>query len=263
MALKTINIKVIRIDGGTQARVEIDNSMVAEYADAIREKVKFPPMVVFHDGTDYWLADGFHRWHAYNTAGKTSAEIDVRDGTLRDAVLFSLGANGAHGLRRSNADKRKSVESMLADVEWATWSDHKIADACGVSQPFVSGIRTPKPITVISTPPKKEADKVESDSSQPASKPDVTPAVDPESYGPDAAELEANAAEERAYVASMEKVIESDDKMAAAAIEIKRLNSLVKVLESRNAGLMNEKNEAIRMAKSWQRKYEQASKEAA
>lgn len=136
--MKTINIKTIRIDGGTQSRVEINNEIVTEYAEAIKTGSEFPAVVVFNDGVDNWLADGFHRFHAHNQAGKTSIAVDVRPGTVRDAKLFSFGANGRHGQRPTNADKRKSVSEMLADSEWATWSQHKIADTCGVSVSFVS-----------------------------------------------------------------------------------------------------------------------------
>lgn len=141
MTLKTVNIKAIRIDGGTQSRVEIDDDIVSEYADAIKAKAVFPPMVVFYDGAEHWLADGFHRWHALNKAGKASTEIEIRIGTRREAVLFSFGVNGTHGMRRTNADKRKAVESMLNDPEWAAWSDNKIAETCGVSHPFVAEVR--------------------------------------------------------------------------------------------------------------------------
>ena len=34
--MKTINIKTIRIDGGTQSRVEINNEIVTDYAEAIK-----------------------------------------------------------------------------------------------------------------------------------------------------------------------------------------------------------------------------------
>lgn len=141
MKLKTINVKAIRIDGGTQSRVEINDETVNEYADAIKAKAVFPPMVVFYDGADHWLADGFHRWHALNKAGKASTEIDLRIGTRREAVLFSFGVNRTHGMRRTNADKRKAVVSMLDDPEWAAWSDNKIADTCGVSNHFVGDVR--------------------------------------------------------------------------------------------------------------------------
>jgi predicted RNase H-like nuclease (RuvC/YqgF family) len=65
----------------------------------------------------------------------------VREGTLRDAILFSFSANGTHGLRRTAADKRKAVMAMLEDIEWQDWSDREIARQCCVSHPFVSAIR--------------------------------------------------------------------------------------------------------------------------
>ncbi|WBY00517.1 hypothetical protein PE066_13690 [Ramlibacter tataouinensis] len=140
-SIKKLNIGVIRIDGGTQARAEVAKAVVADYAERIRAGVKFPPVVVFHDGAEYWLADGFHRLQAHLTAQREVIEVDVREGALREAILFSLGANAAHGLRRSNEDKRKVVETMLRDAEWVQWSDRKIAEICGVSHNFVSDRR--------------------------------------------------------------------------------------------------------------------------
>lgn len=75
--MKTINIKTIRTDGGTQSRVEINNEIVTEYAEAIKAGAEFPAVVVFNDGVDNWLADGFHRFHAHNQAGKTSISADM------------------------------------------------------------------------------------------------------------------------------------------------------------------------------------------
>lgn len=45
-------------------------------------------------------------------------------------------------MRRTNADKRRAVETLLRDDEWGKWSDNEIARRCGVSQPFVSKLRT-------------------------------------------------------------------------------------------------------------------------
>ena len=36
----------------------------------------------------------------------------------------------AHGLRRSNADKRRAVLTLLNNEEWAKWSAREIAKAC-------------------------------------------------------------------------------------------------------------------------------------
>lgn len=131
----------IRVDGGTQPRSAIDQNIVAEYAEALKAGAKFPPVTVFHDGADHWLGDGFHRFHAHRHAGLDSIAAEIRTGTQRDAVLFSVGANAAHGLRRSNEDKRKAVLTLLEDAEWSQWSDRKIAEVCGVSHPLVAGVR--------------------------------------------------------------------------------------------------------------------------
>lgn len=134
--------ELIRIDGGTQPRAKVDETVVAEYAEAIREGVKFPELVVFSDGADIWLADGFHRYHAFRAAGIEDVPVFIRNGTRRDAVLYSVGANAHHGLRRSNEDKRKAVQTLLADPEWAAWSDREIAKACNVTHPFVGSVRS-------------------------------------------------------------------------------------------------------------------------
>ena len=56
-------------------------------------------------------------------------------------MLYSVGANATHGLPRSNADKRRAVETLLRDDEWAQWSDSEIARRAAVSQPFVGKVR--------------------------------------------------------------------------------------------------------------------------
>ena len=136
-----IEIEKIRIDGGTQARAAINYTVVDEYAAIIREGDDFDPVVVYHDGAEYWLADGFHRYHAYRKAMAIEMPAEIRQGSLRDAVLFSLGSNATHGLRRTNADKEKAVMTMLKDGEWAAWSDREIARRCVVNNHFVARIR--------------------------------------------------------------------------------------------------------------------------
>ena len=141
MERKLLGIDVIRIDGGTQSREKIDEAVVGEYAGLIGEGVTFPAVRVYFDGIAHYLADGFHRYHAHRKAGKGSIEADVEKGTLRDAILYSLGANHEHGLRRTNADKRKAVQAMLDDFEWQEWSNGEIARRCHVSEFLVSTMR--------------------------------------------------------------------------------------------------------------------------
>jgi hypothetical protein len=97
--------------------------------------------VVFFDGAEYWLADGFHRIIAAETLGLVEIAADVRPGGRRDAILYAVGANAAHGLKRTNRDKRNAVMVLLKDPEWDQWSDREIARRCAVSDRFVNGVR--------------------------------------------------------------------------------------------------------------------------
>lgn len=135
-------------DGGTQMRAGMDAATVTEYEQAIKDFVgwPFPPVIVYHDGAKYWLADGFHRLNAAVRAGLDAIPAEVRAGTRRDAILHAAGANAAHGLRRTNDDKRRAAETLLRDSEWSQWSDRAIAEACGVSPVFVGKLR--KELTV-------------------------------------------------------------------------------------------------------------------
>lgn len=134
-------ISQIRRDGGTQPRLGLHTETVMEYAEAMRAGAVFPDVVVFYDGKEYWLADGFHRVAAVLACDHQLINADVRQGQRRDAVLYSVGANSDHGLRRNNADKRRAVETLLRDEEWCKWSDREIARRAAVSQPFVSSVR--------------------------------------------------------------------------------------------------------------------------
>jgi len=138
---ENIELARIRTDGGTQSRVELNLFTVDEYAKAMAEGVIFPPPVVFYDGEYFWLADGFHRIAGSKQAEKETVDVEVIEGTRRDAVLYSVGSNASHGLRRTNEDKRKAVRTLLYDDEWAQWSDREIARRCGVSNFTVSKMR--------------------------------------------------------------------------------------------------------------------------
>jgi FtsZ-binding cell division protein ZapB len=135
------NIEAIRIDKGTQSRVAISQDTVDDYARQMDDGAKFPPVIVFHDGLEYYLADGFHRYFANVKLKNKGIAADIINGTLREAILYSLKANKAHGLRPSNEDKRNAVIKMLNDHEWKEWSDREIARHCGVSHVFVAKMR--------------------------------------------------------------------------------------------------------------------------
>ena len=136
----------INTTGGTQMRAGTDDATVFEYGQAMVAMGgwgTFPPAIAYHDGKDYWLADGFHRVAAFLESfpdPKRTVPVEVRAGTRRDAVLHAAGANANHGLRRTNQDKRRAVETLLRDEEWRQWSLREIARTCAVSEGFVHKI---------------------------------------------------------------------------------------------------------------------------
>jgi hypothetical protein len=136
-----LELRHIRLNGGTQSRASIDPATVETYADAYTAGAFLPPIVVYFDGEDYWLADGFHRVHAAERAELEEIEVEIRQGTQRDAILHSVGANAEHGLRRTRADKRRAVETLLRDPEWSTWSNRAIAEAAKVHHELVAQVR--------------------------------------------------------------------------------------------------------------------------
>ena len=139
---------VIKLDPGLQSRDATDERVVDEYAAALRDGATFPAVVLYHDGTEYWCADGWHRVLAARAVDLEEIDADVREGSRRDALRHSLGANTTHGLRRTSADKRRAVTIALADPEWAELSDREIARLCGVSHTFVAQLRRPRVATL-------------------------------------------------------------------------------------------------------------------
>lgn len=196
MPTKSLNLAAIRIDGGTQSRVSINQDAVAEYAMVIADSdtppsIPLPAITVFFDGADYWLADGFHRLFAHKSTGKASILADVLTGTCRDAVLYSLAANTVHGLRPNNDDKRKAVGIMLADPEWSKLSIREIAKHCGVSHTLVLRMQKPEPTAPepAKTQPQSGASSTASDDRTPKSGTSSTKAA------PELTEKQAEAAQ--------------------------------------------------------------------
>jgi uncharacterized ParB-like nuclease family protein len=119
----------------------VDEAIATEYAEAIGNGAKLPPVVVFKEGETYRLADGWHRMRAHELAGKTEIVCDVRKGDERECRLYAVGANASHGARRTKADRWRAVEMLLRDPAWAIWSDREIAKQAAVDPKFVAPVR--------------------------------------------------------------------------------------------------------------------------
>lgn len=270
-----LELSRIRIDGGTQSRVELNNATVEEYSEAMAEGAAFPPVVVFFDGANHWLADGFHRYFGADHAGIDSIAADVRNGTQQDAQLFSFSVNADHGLRRSNADKRKSVTGALKHPVSSKWSDNQIAKHCGVHHSTVGDVRrslaesaSDKPAertyttkhgttavmntaNVGKSKPAQTQAAAPAPASAPTASPKATPAEEiPEDDGPSAEEIAAQVAAEEADRALVAKLLDSNEPLAELAEENKQLKAEIAQLKLARDGYMNRCNEAIALVKS-------------
>ena len=147
-----MKLSQIKINPDLQLRVNLNKDTIAEYSEALRNGAKFPPMVLFHDGKEYHLVDGNHRYFAYKDAGIEIVDAKVIEGTYRQALEYAFGVNNDHGLRLTAADKRKKILRAFDDIEWVDYSDRQIASMCKVSRDLVSRVRSelgkPKPEAV-------------------------------------------------------------------------------------------------------------------
>lgn len=185
--MKKLNILNIRTDGGTQPRVKLDQDLVKEYAEVMREGVVFPPVEVFHDGSEYWLVDGFHRYFALRANAVTTIEAEVITGTLREAQFYAWKANNKHGNRLKAEDIRAILRIMLTDEEYSKWSNVKIAKELNVSSMTVGRVRVamqeeakqPAQTTVTyvdkhGNTTTMKTDKIKNKTQRPTTKPDLT-----------------------------------------------------------------------------------------
>ena len=248
-----MNLKEIRIDGGTQSREKMNEDMIAEYAEAHLNGAIFPPLEVFFDGIHYYLVDGFHRYFMYQRVKVKEVEVKVHKGTLRDAQFYSLGVNDGHGLRRSNADKRKAVKIILDDLEWQDLSDNQIAKACRVSNTFVANMRKesassrPQKKTVSIKGSKRTMDTSKIGKTKPTEKPEEKPEEDLDEYDPkddQIAELSFSNEElrfENEVFKSKEVILSGDQ--AKIDEEITRLRNQVKALEAELRAVKNSRDQ--------------------
>jgi ParB-like chromosome segregation protein Spo0J len=127
MKMIEVPLDEIQLDERAQPRCELNPSIVDEYAEPLKAGATLAPIDVFKGPEGIILADGYHRFRAAQVAELSHLPATVHEGGRRDAILFAVGANATHGLRRTNADKRRAVLTLLHDPEWRQWSDSEIA----------------------------------------------------------------------------------------------------------------------------------------
>jgi ParB-like chromosome segregation protein Spo0J len=259
----------ITVDSSLQGRCKLNQEVVDEYSETLREGGKLPAITVFRVGSSHYLVDGWHRYFAHKKAGLADIEVNVIEGTMREATLYAVGANDDHGLRRTNDDKRKAVMMLLDDLEWSEWSDREIAKAAKVSFMTVGRIRkslgiAPEQVKAV-LKGKETTVKVErnNDDRQHAQ-------IEQEAFENEiTAEMEAIVEENesltrRLAVAAMEA---TDEEKRLAEGQLMEMAAQIKTLEATNRSLkatsdmyMNQVSDLKDQVKYWKRRAEKAEK---
>ena len=147
-----VKLDSLELSAGTQMRVQLDEDAVREYSEAMTldpdskhirgiQNELWTPLTVYTDGTHRWLADGFHRTAAAKALGFEEFQAKLIPGELKDAILHAVGANAAHGIRRSNEDKYLAVRTAFVELGMLDHSDRAVSKAVGVSPTFVGKVR--------------------------------------------------------------------------------------------------------------------------
>ena len=261
MTKRTVRLDQIRIDGDTQFRKTISQKNINYYAECMEDGDVFPPMEVTFDGSEYWLWNGFHRYHAYSKVGIDEVEIDYRPGTQEDAQDLALGANSDHGFGLTKADKKNKVQWVLSQERYKDFSNIQIANLCKVSDTFVAAERNP------AVRQKQQQNRLThyqkklgsgSTGAEESGSTGVEPQTDPkpsilDGTEPSEDELQANELTMKADMDAIHKLLESDEELATAFAEIKRLNHLVAQKDVRIAAIMREKSECIKLCQKLQK----------
>jgi site-specific DNA-methyltransferase (adenine-specific) len=151
---QVLQLDEIILDESLWSRADgLRQDVIDEYREALQRGEKFPEITVFFDGKFHFLVDGWYRYFAYQLEQIQTVETLIYQGSLREALLFSATINQRHGVRRSQADKRRAVEILLKDEEWSQWSDRTIGRHCGVDHKTVAKYRQQYLITSLGNSP--------------------------------------------------------------------------------------------------------------
>jgi len=275
-----LELDKIRLDGDTQPRESIIEELVKHYTELVLDGVEMTPVTVFFDGKHYWLGDGFHRYHAHKNAGFNDIEVEVINGTKRKAWIFSLSANGRHGMPRTLKDRRNSVIRALNDVELSGKSDRELAKICDVSRMTVGRVR--KELELANAPqpakPETKAETKEEKQEQVIQAGAEAPPPD-ETYDPKEDMLKEMAAEHQEMAKENAKLKDqlaikqlpaSEDAKVEIETTIKDLRKQVEVLEREVRAVTLSRNDyqlknsdLLKQVSYWKRRAEKAEKAAA
>lgn len=243
-------------------------AMPAEQFQALKDSITDigvqEPITLFEG----MVIDGWHRYTAANELGMDCPTVDLGDvdpqafvvakNKARRHITMSQIATAVVAVYQWKPAHRPSNSAPGADLSKST---KQLAEIAGVGTRTIEQAKT---VEAKATPEVKAAVKSGAMSVKKAAETVNPPKVKEETrepvedYGPDDAELAANAAAAAADMRAMEKLLEEDDKLSAAFAEIKRLNAELAQVKQARDGYMNKSNELIGMVKKLQRQLDKA-----
>lgn len=224
------------------------------------------PIVIFEGQ----VIDGWNRFRAAGELNMACPSIPFDESI--DPVDFVKAMNDARrhitGSQRAIAivaiHAWKPVGKPKANVEvTSTLSQQAMADEAGVSKKTIQQAQAAQKAGLAENVKRGEMTveqaanvaKGKPAKAKPKAKPatpaqSAPPADAPEDEGPSAAEVAASEAAEQADRTLINKLLEEDDKLAFAVAECNRLAAENDALQQRVNGLMNEKNEIVKLLNS-------------
>lgn len=237
--------------------------------DSIEDLGVQQPIVIFEDK----VIDGWHRYTAANELGMPCPEVELEDDI--DPRNFVLSQNKA----RRHLTKSQLALSYTKVYEWqpsaqkasrvelgsTLKTNQELAELAGTSTKTIQQAKTVltkgdeevvkaveagkisiKRGAQIAKLPKEQQAKAITESPEP--RPSMLDGNEPSED-----ELQANELTMKADMDAIHKLLESDEELATAFAEIKRLNHLVAQKDVRIAAIMREKSECIKLCQKLQK----------
>jgi hypothetical protein len=237
------------LDGGNRYRACLDAGVEPQFTEF--EGVNLVSFV---------LSANLHRRHM--SAGQQAAIVASAQDWAKAQTVGGSGANQHKSKPATLPDSSPKLDTVAdrAAQSGASERTQRMADKVAKADPELAKkvahgeVSLPKAAQSVSSPPTPKQ----------TTKPVPAPEVPEGMVLYPKEEFDENVrllGEAHKDIESMTKVFEANDQVAEAVKEVRRLNALVTVLEERNRGMMNECNEAKRLARSWKNRFEKLERE--
>lgn len=137
-----VKLGLVLVSPEWQPRAALDTEHIRDLHEAISAGRSVPALDVVEVDDGYALVDGYHRHAAMLAAGTRTCEVRVlAKGDRETARWWSYAANRGHGLKRTNADKRRSLRDALSHPFAGDMSNADLAEHCGVGLTLIAEVR--------------------------------------------------------------------------------------------------------------------------